>query len=192
MDHKGWGEGKSVGDLYLVTKWDNRVTRTNNRVFYIPVYAWGDLSRTYSPAPLGFGNVLMGRRWTSADMTKDGTVIAVGDEESTSLFTRCPGVSVEQALMGAEPCFTWTTPVAGQTETFTWTSDGRRNLQIAEGSRQPMQWTTMAYRQANAVTCPDEKGCDFACLIAGIIADIIDAFIALFAVGGNRDLFWLG
>jgi len=155
MDHTGWGEGKSIGDLYVVTKWDNRVTQTNNRVFYIPLSAWDNLDVTYSPAAIGGGNVVLGRRWTRADMGIDGTLIALGDVNATSLFTRCPGVSVEQSLLQATPCHTWNNPVEGQMETFTWTFDMSRNLQIAEGTQSPMQWTTMIYDPANAVTCPE-------------------------------------
>ena len=155
MDHTGWGEGKSIGDIYVVTKWDNRFTLTNNRIFYIPLSAWDNLDVTYSPAAIGGGNVVLGRRWTRADMGIDGTLIALGDVNATSLFTRCPGVSVEESLLQATPCHTWNNPVEGQMETFTWTFDMSRNLQIAEGTRQPMQWTTMIYDAANAVTCPE-------------------------------------
>ena len=156
MDHTGWGAGESIGDLYVVTKWDNRAKYTYPRVFYIPVSAWGT-GTTYSPAAIGNGTALLGGRWTRADMSDDGTLIAVGDVNKTQLFTRCPGMSVETALAGVEPCYTWNNPVAGQMESFAWSSDGTRNIQIAEGSQPPMAWTTMVYDTTNSVYCPDNE-----------------------------------
>ena len=154
VDHAGWGAEKNVGDLYVITKWDNVARYTYPRVFYIPVSAWGT-GITYSPEAISNGNALLGGRWTRADMTYDGKLVAVGDVNVTHIYTRCPGASVDEALAGAQPCYTWNNPVAGQMESFAWSFDGTKNIQIAEGSKQPMAWTMMSYDTAKTVTCPD-------------------------------------
>lgn len=164
LDHTGWGGG-SIGDLYLVTKWSGQnVDKT--RLYHIPTSAWAS-PVMYSPAVVGtyvvgtynIGGDLVGKTWTRADMTLDGTLIALGTVHRTFLFPRCPGTSVAEALTGAaEACYDWENPlttVARRYETFAWTPDGARNLQIAESDSPPLGWTTMDYSfPATTISCP--------------------------------------
>jgi hypothetical protein len=87
---------------------------------------------------------IMGKTVTSAEMSLDGTVIAVGTTTSTYLFLRCPGVSVAETLQ-AQPCHSWKHPSSGQVESFTWYPDGESALQIPEGKDRRMGWTMLDY-----------------------------------------------
>ena len=178
LDHVGWGGG-SVGDLYLITKWDDYGSRpypanTKVRLFKIPADAWmlakDDANYTYLPEAVGSysdgraSNALMGYMWTRAEMTFDGTVIALGDYYDQYLYLRCPGMSVADALAvkGTAFCETW--PIKywdSQFETIAWAPDGLSTLEISEcywsscGSNPPMVWTTMTYEfdPNNSVIC---------------------------------------
>lgn len=164
LDHTGWGG--SIGDLYLVTKWNGRKTSsdsfTKTRLFHIPTSAW-DSRDIYSPAVVGSydgGGDLVGRTWTRADMSLDGTLIALGTVNRSYLFPRCPGTSVADALTGgAASCYDWKNPNsrgAKQYETFAWASDGAKNLQIAESGNPILGWTKMDYNNpATTITCPE-------------------------------------
>jgi len=112
LDFTGWGDGDaSKGDLYIVPKWGRGKANTLYRAFKVPASAWptdfdGSATTMYSPkAIVGSNNNdgIMGKTVTSAEMSLDGTVIAVGTTTSTYLFLRCPGVSVAEALQ-AQPC----------------------------------------------------------------------------------------
>ncbi len=152
----GWGgdddDDASIGDLYIVPKWGQSKSKTLNRVFKIPASAWpnefdGSLTTMYSPKAIVGGNNndgIMGKTVTSAEMSLDGTVIAIGTTTSTYLFLRCPGVSVAEALT-AQPCHDWKHPSSGQVESFTWYPDGESALQIPEGKDRRMGWTMLDY-----------------------------------------------
>ena len=153
LDHTGWGDDDaSKGDLYIVPKWGQGKANTLNRAFKIPASAWptefdGSATTMYSPkAIVGSNNNdgIMGKTVTSAEMSLDGTVIAVGTTTSTYLFLRCPGVSVAEALQ-AQPCHSWKHPSSGQVESFTWYPDGESALQIPEGKDRRMGWTMLDY-----------------------------------------------
>jgi len=121
VDTAGWGDGATPGDLYVVPKWDENLARYYTRVFYIPVSAWDEAAgngAVYSPKAInsapraGEASSLLGPMWTSANMSPDGTLIALGAYEGTYLFLRCPGASVASALTQPH-CLFWPNPTPG-------------------------------------------------------------------------------
>ena len=169
VDRTGWGdEDNRIGDLYLITKW-NPSTVHNNRLLRIPTSAWTGGGRTaegltihdlYSPAAVGnfseTGDYFQ-YQWTGADMSRDGTVLSITTPLNTSLFLRCPGENVWEALTGtAQACHTFDHPAQGQVETSAFTPDGLRYLQIPEGNRPHMGWTDMLRNDPSSVVrvCP--------------------------------------
>ena len=174
LDHTGWGDGNAVGDYYVVTKMKRGADALNlTRVFKIPVNAWpqsgGVVGAVYSPEAVGTyvkGSDFFNKTYRSGSMTRDGTVIALGDKEQTYLFLRCPGESVADVLApsgGARSCYTWLSPTRGQVETFAWTPDGMRSFQIPEGNGKPIGVTEINYNvESTGQVCPmvhyDESG----------------------------------
>jgi hypothetical protein len=168
LDHVGWGYGARIGDLYLVTKWDQNKRKRNNRLFKIPSSAWpatmnGSATVLYSPKAVGNYDdtsssvgALQQYTWTGADATFDGSLIALGTTDGNFLFLRCPGATVEETLAGGtQPCLEWKSPSPGQVETISWTVDGLRSINIPEGSNRPLGWTTLQYDVNNTTqTCP--------------------------------------
>lgn len=165
LDHVGWGEDGASGDLYLVTKWGFD-ERDLARVFKIPASAWpselnNSVGNLYSPEVVGTypksgGSLQVSWWWTRADMSFDGTVIALGEDESTFLFLRCPGATVAETIASSnQPCLSWFSPSQGQVETFAWMPDGMSNLQIPEGGKPQIGFTRMEYKMATTTkTCP--------------------------------------
>jgi len=165
LDHQGWGQGGSIGDLYLVTKWGQNNRKQNNRLFKIPASAWpvvmdGSMTVSYSPQAVATyidtNGGLMQHTWTEADATFDGTLIALGTIEGNYIFLRCPGATVAEALTGAaQPCLRWDPPSPGQVETISWTLDGTRSINIPEGNNRPLGWTSLVYDPMTTTkTCP--------------------------------------
>jgi len=178
VDHVGWGEDGARGDVYVLTKW-NSEEKGNARLFKIPASAWsidtGDnTAPLYSPAAVGDydndgigGGSLTRASWTRADMALDGTIIALGDYGSSFLFLRCPGQSVEEALILSPPCATWPNSFsfdARQFETTALSPDGTLNLQVSECSScdMPMIWTTLEYDESTTSRiCPHSSSSNF-------------------------------
>jgi hypothetical protein len=165
IDHTGWGQDGAVGDIYVVTKWNRDVAMSNNRIFKIPASAWTNstsIATMYSPQAVGEYDQqnedtgIMGRIWNRADMSPDGTVIALGNDFRTHLFLRCPGQSVAEVMASANTseCYNWENIVTGQVETIAFTANGNQTLIIPEGSNAPMQWTEMKYDEPTARMCP--------------------------------------
>jgi hypothetical protein len=108
LDTVGWGAGGAIGDFYFITKWEGSDRRTLNRLFQIPANVWtlakNDPNFVVSPEAVGFygngeaSNPLMGHTWTRAEMTLDGTLIALGNYRNQYLFLRCPGKSVAETI----------------------------------------------------------------------------------------------
>eukprot|EP00978_Attheya_sp_CCMP212_P000158 scaffold286_cov52-Attheya_sp.AAC.8 len=152
LDHTGWGGG-AIGDLYMVSKYSKNRAKDYTRLFKIPMSAWpsskiGSKS-SYSPKAVGKAPGDMGISWTRADMSLDGSVIALGDIKKTYLFLRCPDMSVAETLNG-NACHSWSSPQSDdaiQYEAFAWTPDGSRTLQMSEcdGCGPVMVWTKMKY-----------------------------------------------
>ena len=172
VDSVGWGEGGAPGDFYIVTKWGTHVNKI--RLFKIPAHVWKqaeeDSNFIYSPEAVGDysngrnSNAVTQRVWTRAEMTLDGTIIAMGTYNDQYLFLRCPGMSVTEALAvkGTQPCESW--PIAywdSQFETIAWGPDGTWTLEISECSwsscnpNVPMVFTTMNYTyDPERASCP--------------------------------------
>ena len=152
----------------MITKWNPGDT-TLTRLFRIPAEAWsvglgvqqnGDTatinkslqSSVYSTRAVGRYSSsydLLKNVWTGADLTYDGTVIALSGYDKTSLFLRCPGSTIAEALTSsALICPGFFHPSPGQVETSAWNSDGTKHLEIPEGPRPTMGWTTMTYDYA--------------------------------------------
>ena len=164
LDHTGWGNGGRIGDLYLVTKWDENKKRSNNRLFKIPASAWpssmgGSRTVAFSPKAVGRYNEedgLMQNTWTEADATFDGTLIALGTMYKNYVFLRCPGATVAETLTaGARPCLRWNSPSPGQVETISFSLDATQSINIPEGNNKPLGWTILMYdRISTSQTCP--------------------------------------
>jgi len=148
VDPIGWGDdGNSPGDLYVVTKWYECDAGTLNRVFYIPVSAWQE-DGVYSPTVLEVdpSSSFMGPTWTGAEMSPDGTILALSTEDLTYLYLRCPGASIESTL-AQQHCLLLPnpTPYYYQTETIAWTPDGKQLIRIPEGDGIPIFTFTLIY-----------------------------------------------
>ena len=155
LDHAGWGgENESIGDIYLVPKWEASDTLSKNRLFKIPVDAWPDTycaSRaSYSPQVIGSYQYkliagagifddpivsegqLMGSEWRTGEMSFDGTMIGLGTNDDAFVFLRCPGASVVDTLAGSnassKACARWPHPASGQVEAFSFSPDGTHIL----------------------------------------------------------------
>lgn len=157
VDPVGWGDdGASPGDLYVVTKWDEREAEIFNRVFYIPVSAWED-DEVYSPIALDYESdaSFMGPRWTGGEMSPDGTVLALGTYEGTYFYLRCPGASIEWTLKQQHCLYIPVFDDCEQMETVAWMPDGKQILEIPEGYEVPMSKTTLLYEGAwSEQVCP--------------------------------------
>ena len=169
IDHTGWGAGSDVGDLYIVTKWDWSESLTYNRLFKIPASIWEQTNVdnfVYSPEPFEAqtSSSFVGKTFSSAEMSADGTLIALSDSSRTYLFLRCPGASVVETLTSrsARHCSSWSNN-EGQMETSAWTFDGMKNLQIPEGANPRMGWTTLSYN----VSGMPQRECPFVRSVAG-------------------------
>lgn len=169
IDHVGWGAESRVGDIYLVTKWDQNKRVDNNRLFKIPASVWptvmdGSSTPSYSAKAVGSFNenngALQQQTWTGADATYDGTLIALGTEEGNYLFLRCPGATVAEALAApggtTRACLQWNPPSDGQVETISFSFDGMRTINIPEGNNRAIGWTTFVYDSTTTTqTCPE-------------------------------------
>jgi Hint module len=148
-----FADHNSSGDVYLITKW-NSVDRTLTRLFKIPGSAWtSNTASVYSPEAYKVGNTLMTKTLTRAEMSFDGSVIALGDGGSAYLFLICPGMTIAEALLKAD-CRRWSNyriPDADQHETIAFSPSGDRILQISECTtannqcHPPMVWTSLMY-----------------------------------------------
>jgi hypothetical protein len=165
IDYTGWGnddDGESsnnVGDFYIVTKWDSKDTVNLTRIFKIPVNVWPsesgvNITMPYSPEPVGtypdngpYGNDVGNMTIRRADMSYDGTLIALGDVIMTRLFLRCPGQSVAEVLASESTtsCHQWDNPVKGQMETFAFAPNGKLTFQIPEGHNRGIGKTELIY-----------------------------------------------
>lgn len=174
VDSVGWGDGGAKGDLYLATKWSYR--STNTRLFKIPAQVWNQAKNNkqfvYSPKAVGDysnginSNAVTGHRWTRGEMTRDGTLIVLGDTRRQYLHVRCPGTSVAEALAvkGTKDCIRW--PVGyenGQFETFAFSPNGAWTLELSECSSSkyctsehpnlPMVITKLDYDSGRKIKC---------------------------------------
>jgi len=154
VDHKGWGDGNAPGDIYLATKWGgSSAAKKYNRLFKIPARAW-DKARDFVHSPKAVGEYSSDgssdfslHTWTSADMSLDGTLIALGTTKETHMFLRCPGESVESVLARpkSKDCGVWSNPTIGKGETFSFMPDGKSSLGIPEGDDVKMGFTFFGY-----------------------------------------------
>jgi len=153
VDHTGWGAGNVPGDIYLATKWGSTNAKKYNRLFKIPASAW-DEAQDFVHSPKAVGEYssdgssdFSPYTWTSADMSLDGTLIALGTTEETHMFLRCPGESVESVLARpkSKDCSVWSNPTSGQGETFAFMPDGKSSLGIPEGKEKNMGFTFFGY-----------------------------------------------
>ena len=186
LDHTGWGDDEryptAPGDLYILTKWDTSDSLIWNRLFRIPADVWGGYnseSTRYAPEALESINSMystsktppsvMGYRWTRADMSPDGTVIALGaDEITTLMFLRCPGASIAEVFLSEDydyqmetACGSFDLTTEGSVESLGFGTDGTAILQFAEGDLPMMQWTELVFENFEenetptaAETCP--------------------------------------
>lgn len=181
LDHTGWGEDGRVGDIYMVTKWDRNRDRYLDltRLFKIPPSAWPnkyDASVAhFSPVVVGHydwkgetepggrytyvtDGQLLGMEWRGGEMSFDGTLIALATTRNSTIFLRCPGVSVADALAAPDAetkyCRQWDQPTGRtQAESFAFSPDGKKSLAIPEGNRPRMGWTEFSYSDTSQV-CP--------------------------------------
>ena len=174
IDNTGWGgEQYSIGDIYVVPKWATKTLYLhNNRLLHVPVSAWQGGRRTtegltiydtYSPPAVGEYNewgLFFQYQWTGADMSRDGTVISISNPKNSTFFLRCPGESVADALTGtAQGCNTVDHSARGQVETSAFAPDGMGYLEIPEGRRPRMGWSTLSYdlSSSSSRVCPADE-----------------------------------
>eukprot|EP00526_Cylindrotheca_closterium_P008801 CAMPEP_0113619924 /NCGR_PEP_ID=MMETSP0017_2-20120614/10135_1 /TAXON_ID=2856 /ORGANISM="Cylindrotheca closterium" /LENGTH=500 /DNA_ID=CAMNT_0000529543 /DNA_START=41 /DNA_END=1543 /DNA_ORIENTATION=- /assembly_acc=CAM_ASM_000147 len=148
-DHKGWGG--EVGDIYLVTKWNTDRSRALNRLFKIPASAWGGFGHVRGYQPFAVGEYRGNSRgsfyhyeWTGADMSRDGTLIALTWTDETHIFQRCPGEAVGDAVarQNVGSCVQYRNPLEGanpgnQYEAVSFAPDGNRMFNLAESLDPP-------------------------------------------------------
>ncbi|KAL3929138.1 MAG: hypothetical protein SGBAC_012342, partial [Bacillariaceae sp.] len=180
IDHKGWGQGGKIGDFYFVTKFERgrQAYYQYTRLFKIPPSAWPQFGAKghYSPFTVGHyewkgipnadgrwtqvtGGQLMGNTWRGGEMSFDGTLIGLATTRNSTLFMRCPGTSVADALAAPNAtttyCRLWDSPTGyTQVETFAFTPGGGRSLIIPEGHRPRLGWTAFDYSD-NQFVCPE-------------------------------------
>mmetsp|Transcript_18553 Transcript_18553/g.36957 ORF Transcript_18553/g.36957 Transcript_18553/m.36957 type:complete len:495 (-) Transcript_18553:58-1542(-) len=112
VDFTGDTNNGKPGDLYIVTKWNNN--RGFTRLFKYPVEfhenaKYGETSEVYSVQPTE-NSPLKKRTWTDADMSVDGSLIAIRDGRNVYFFTRSSSESVTEALK-KKPCeYVYRTP----------------------------------------------------------------------------------
>lgn len=169
LDNAGWGKDGAIGDLYLVTKWDESDARTKTRLFKIPTKVWLNTTETYNPEAVGSydeGGDLMGITWTGAESSFDGTLISlVGYKErerrtTNYMFLRCPGSSVADSLAApngtTEHCLSWKAP-DGKLEALAWGPNGMRIVNIPEGINENIGITSFVYDSMNvSQTCSED------------------------------------
>jgi hypothetical protein len=147
----------SNGDMYIITKWDKPEARLLIRLFEIPASAWGgnhsEEDSAYGPTAVEASG-LMGRSWTRAELSPDGTLVALGASDSTYIFLRCPGMSVADALMEAE-CFDFDSKLRGdgKPESLAFRQDGQAILQFPEGHNPTMEWSELKFDPSQGLTC---------------------------------------
>ncbi|KAL3930555.1 MAG: hypothetical protein SGBAC_011711 [Bacillariaceae sp.] len=173
LDHAGWGKDAEIGDIYLATKWDKGNERSMNRLFRIPAHVWAPdfngSTREYSPEAIGHtdynsyqrngGEHFMQKTWTGGEMSFDGTLIGLGNSVRSFVFLRCPGTSVQDALVNADTnaksCLDFSHPSTGQVESFAFTPDKRYSLDIPEGNVPKLGWTKFEFNKDKTTQiCP--------------------------------------
>eukprot|EP00980_Cylindrotheca_fusiformis_P006069 scaffold1306_cov100-Cylindrotheca_fusiformis.AAC.3 len=169
IDHKGWGSGGEKGDIYLVTKWNQDKTRQYTRLFKIPESAWPNgfgNKRTYSPKAVGeyssnSDGTFYKYTWTGADMSLDGSKIALTWIDETHIFSRCPGQSVADALAkrGLHSCVDYINPSGGanpgnQYEAVSFSPNGEILYNMAESLDPPsIVHVKLDYRSSRSAVC---------------------------------------
>lgn len=152
----------SDGDLYVLTKWSSNLAGTHNRLFLIPPTAWmpSDETESFSAIPVtDESSSLMGKGWTRAEMTFDGSLVILGTYDHSYLFVRCPGQELARAF-DQPHCRRWANTFsddAGQFETIAVVPDASRILQISECRPKcdpPMVWSTLEYSTGTPMCGP--------------------------------------
>ena len=166
IDHKGWGG--EVGDLYLITKWAQDKSPRLTRLFKIPPEAWAGFGQVqfYRPFAVGeyrpnSGGSFVRYEWTGADMSRDGTKIALTWTDETHIFQRCPGEAVEDAIARVElsSCVQYVNPPEGanpgnQYEAVSFSPDGNRLYNLAESLDPPrLIQVDLRYSDARSLRC---------------------------------------
>jgi hypothetical protein len=152
IDHTGWGQAGSIGDIYLVTKWNQPQSNKLNRLFKIPSSVWpkgyGEEGQ-YSPKVVGeYVDYSLGSfynfTWTGGDMSLDGSKIALTWKFETHIFARCPGETVAEALAVQDiySCVDYINPDEGaypgrQYEAVSFSPDGQKLFNLAESLAPP-------------------------------------------------------
>jgi len=114
VDFTGDKNNGKPGDLYIVTKWNKNKRKRLTRLFKYPVEfhenaKYGETSEVYSVQPTE-NSPLKKRTWTDADMSVDGSLIAIRDGRNVYFFTRSSSESVTEALK-KKPCeYVYRTP----------------------------------------------------------------------------------
>lgn len=103
----------------------------------------------------------MGNTWRGGEMSFDGTLIGLATTQNQTIFLRCPGTSVADALAapnaGSKYCRLWDSATGfTQVETFAFSPGGGRTLIIPEGHRPRLGWTDLDYSDTGYV-CPEPE-----------------------------------
>jgi len=136
VDTAGDQNNGNPGDLYIVTKWYNDKSLT--RLFKYPVEKhqkkeYGKTSKVYSVQPTE-SSILMKQTWTDADMSTDGSLLAIRTGRKVYFFTRNSLESVSEALK-KDPCFIYKTQKSknyGQFEAVSFLPNQKAFVEISE------------------------------------------------------------
>jgi hypothetical protein len=124
-----------TGDLVIITKETSGVAQ----VFVVAAAALGSGAAT----PVLAGTLDMGAGLgglvTGADISPDGSLVAVRTYATVRLYARAPGQSVAEALV-PPPC-DGPMPIEVQGEAVTITADGRSYVTVSEGAEQLLHQT---------------------------------------------------
>jgi hypothetical protein len=175
IDHTGSGQDESIGDIYLVTKWNSGKNSNKwTRLFKIPVSAWSSRNTVeqYSPEAVGSYNTIsdpnnpfFNMTWTGAAMSSDGEMIALTEKNTTHIFLRCPGVTVAESLTAddVQSCTSYINPDEGahpgkQYEAISFSPDGKTIYNMAESLVPPkIIHVDLDYNFASAQRCPEQS-----------------------------------
>ncbi len=131
VDPVGDENGGKAGDIYIITKW-SRGQQKNSRIFRYP-FIEQTPEKTYAMTVITDSYVKDLPMITRADISADGSIIAIGTRTLTHVWKRNPGQSIPQAIKN-EYCGNYSTDRSQhhQLEAIGFSPDNSYVLEISE------------------------------------------------------------